>query len=300
MMTGQTATARQVIREGTARLQAAGLLAPPMGTVEAGQAPREAEWLLGRLMGMRPLDLYLDDRDVPGEVTAAFFSHIEARASGAPLQYLLGEAEFCGESFAVAPGVFIPRPETETVVEAAVDAWRAAARRLQRPLRVLDLGTGSGCLAVVVARALPTCVVVGVELSWEALRIAKANVLRHGVSQRVRLVQGRWAEAIRGTWDGVISNPPYIPSAEVDGLPLDVRREPRVSLDGGTDGMHALLQLLAEAPRLLAPRGVLVLECGPLQVTRLIEAVRSAPWVECVAALRDLAERPRGLVITRS
>ena len=281
---------QSVLREGAKRLQALGV----------AHARYEAEWLLGRLVGLRPLEVYLEDAPLPPEMAERFFSQIEARASGVPLQYLLGEAEFLGERFAVMPGVFIPRPETEAIVEPALQALRRLETELARPLRVLDLGTGSGCIAVSAARALPTCAVVGVELSWIPLVVARQNVLRHGLASRVSLVQGNWLEAIRGTFDGILSNPPYVPSAQVDHLPLDVRQEPRVSLDGGDAGLQDLFAILAQAPRVLRPSGIAMLECGEEQVNRLMDEAAMAAWVHGVHALHDLAGRPRGVLLTRA
>ncbi|MBI3330848.1 MAG: peptide chain release factor N(5)-glutamine methyltransferase [Candidatus Omnitrophica bacterium] len=279
----------RLVQEGARRLKAAGL----------SHARYEAEWLLGRLTGTGPLELYLREGELPSGVAERFLSQVEARAAGAPLQYLLGEADFCGAPFVVRPGVFIPRPETESVVEQALQALRARQARIGAALRLLDLGTGSGCIAVTLARALPACVVVGVELSWEALCVARQNVLRYGLASRVQLVQGCWTEPLRGTFDGVIANPPYIPSATVDHLPLDVRQEPRVSLDGGDDGMRDLGTLVAQAPRLLAPGGILALECGEEQAAPLAAAVTAAGWAQGVRLLRDLAQRPRGVLMMK-
>ena len=290
MMIDSEISVRLLLREGVARLQRAGI----------GSARQEAEWLLGRLLNAKPLELYLREQPIPSEILERFFMQIEARASGIPVQYLLGEAEFFGRRFAVVPEVFIPRPETEIVVEAALGALRVQAEHLARPLRILDLGTGSGCIAVTLTRALPACVVVGVEVSWTALSIAKQNVHRHGVEERVHLVHGWWLDPIRGLFDGILSNPPYIPSAQVDRLPLEVRQEPRISLDGGEDGMRVLFQLITDAPRLLMPGGILTLECGEEQVDDLVRAASASRWVQTVRSLRDLTGRPRGVLITRA
>ncbi len=289
-LVSESLSTRRVVQEGAERLRALGV----------AHARYEAEWLLGRLVGLKPLEVYLGDVPLPAEAVQRFFSQIEARASGVPLQYLLGEAEFFGERFAVMPGVFIPRPETEAIVEHALQALRLLEAGLARPLRVLDLGTGSGCIAVTVARALPTCVVVGVELSWRALCVAQQNVLRHGLASRVQLIQGNWLEALRGEWDAMVSNPPYVPSAQIDHLPLDVRQEPRVSLDGGEDGLRDLLCLLAQAPRVLRPNGIVMLECGEDQAARLVDEAAMTGWVHQARALHDLAGRPRGVMITRA
>ena len=282
--------AARLSREGARRLREAG--------VEHARA--EAEWLLSRLLGLTPLEVYVHEPDVPSEIAERFLSHVEARAGGAPLQYLLGETNFFGLPFSVTPGVFIPRPETEAVVEHALQALRERQAALGRPLRLLDLGTGSGCIAVTVARALPACVVVGVELSWRALCAARYNVSRQGIASTVHLVQGRWGEAIVGAFDGILSNPPYVPSGRVAHLPLDVRQEPPISLDGGEDGMRDLLSLMAEAPRLLRPGGILVLECGEEHVPVLIRTASQRSWVRRASQVDDLTGRPRGLLITRN
>lgn len=269
--------------------------------IEAGAAylggnRHEVEWLLGVLLGVGRPEVYLCETPVPANVTERFWSALKRRQRGEPLQYLLGETEFFGTPVRVKPGVFIPRPETETIVQASLEALRPLAAGRDAPLRLLDVGTGSGCISLSLARALPTCVVVGVELSWNALRVARANVARHGLSERVHLVQGCWLEAIRGLIDGIISNPPYVPSPAVDRLPLEVRQEPRASLDGGADGLTALEHLLADAGRVLRAGGILVMECGEGQVAPLLERARTTGWVEQAVSLRDLAGRSRGIL----
>ena len=279
--------AHSLLKAGARRLERAG----------RPHAQHEVEWLLGHMLSLESPELYLHDERIPSKVIHQFWRKLEARLAGAPLQYLLEETAFYGATFSVSPGVFIPRPETEQVVEAALEALQELEGRLRRPLRLLDVGTGSGCIAITLARHLPTCVVVGLELSWSALAVARNNVLRQGLNSRVRLIQGRGLEAIQGRVDGVISNPPYIPSAQVDRLPLDVRQEPRLSLDGGADGLDTLRALLAEAPRALHPGGLIALECGEQQVSELLQIVSGMAWVERATPVHDLADRPRGVLV---
>ncbi|MDP3703180.1 MAG: peptide chain release factor N(5)-glutamine methyltransferase [Candidatus Omnitrophota bacterium] len=280
---------RELIAEGTRRLEHQGMT----------NARHEAEWLLSQLLGTRRTALYLDAEAVPDETAEQFYAQIDARGRGTPLQYLLGDAEFFGQRFSVAPGVFIPRPETETVVEAALEVLRRRAAVAGKPLRLLEFGTGSGCIAVTLVRALATCVVVGIELSWKALWTTKVNAERLGCLTRVLLVQGDWGTGIHGTFDGIISNPPYVPTAQVDQLPCDVRQEPRVSLDGGPAGMRDLFQLVLQAERLLAPGGMLALECGEEQAEALLRHVRIQPWAGSARIIDDLAGRPRGVLSLR-
>ena len=282
MSTVPNFSARGLIEAGQRQLRAAGL-----------DARHETEWLLAGLLHTSRLELYLRDEPVPEGVAKQFFDHLEARTAGTPLQYLLGRAEFFGRMFEVEPGVFIPRPETEAVVEEALRALRC----VPGPLRLLDLGAGSGCIAVTLAVELPACVVVGVELSWEALFVARQNALRHGVAERVQFLQGRWTEPLRGEFDGLVANPPYVPSAQVDRLPLDVRQEPRLSLDGGTDGMRDLRRLVRLVPQVVRPGGIAAFECGEEQVTELTQLARASSETATVRALHDLAGRPRGMLM---
>jgi len=280
---------RLLVREGARRLRAAGIERPE----------KEAEWLLAERLRCKPAELYLREPALSEQALEQFRADIEARAAGRPLQYILGETEFCGARLALAPGVFIPRPETESVVEAALIALRQRAQELGRPLRILDLGTGSGCIAIALARGLAACVLVGVEVSWESLRIARDNLRRHDLESTVALVQGRWADAIKGPVDAIVSNPPYVPSRAVNRLPLDVRQEPRAALDGGQDGLRDLRHLMDEGPRLLAVGGLMVLECAEDHVHQLVQRGRSASWIERIDSVVDLAGRPRGVVIRR-
>ena len=277
-----------LLRDGERRLRAVGIR----------PARREAEWLLAHLLHHTLLELYLRETPVPAAAAEQFHAQIANRASGIPLQYLVRETAFFGEPFTVAPGVFIPRPETEAVVAAALERLRERQRCLCRPLRLLDLGTGSGCIAVTLARQLPACAVVGVEVTWEALHIAQQNVQRHGLAAQVWLVQGRWADAISAGFDGIVSNPPYVPRVQVDRLPREVRHEPLVSLTGGDDGLQELRAVLMLAPRLLTSGGVLALESGEEQVEPLQRLAGTLAWVKTAAPIFDLAGRPRGVIVT--
>lgn len=247
------------------------------------------------------MDLYVEDPPVPHELVEPFLAHIATRASGVPLQYVLGETAFCGIPLTVKPGVFIPRPETESLVEHALQALHERFARADRnhPLRLVDAGTGSGGIALALTRALPACTVVGVEVSCTALQVARQNVQRHGAASRVQLLQGRWLEPIGSGVDGILSNPPYVPSAQVDRLPLDVRQEPRLSLDGGVDGMQPHRALMADAPRVLTPGGLLALECGEDQAELLVRLARALAWVAEAISFDDLSGRPRGVLIFR-
>ncbi len=224
---------------------------------------------------------------------------VARRITGEPLQYLLGFTECCGHRLEVGPGVFIPRPETEVIMERALAYLRTMTSQAPAKTTVLDLGTGSANIAIRLAHAVPTCLVIAVELSWEALRIAKRNVEHHQLGDRVTLIQADWTSALRGPFHLIVSNPPYVTTEELAKLPLCDGREPRMSLEGGADGMAFHRRLMAEASRLLFPGGAICMECAPMQAHVLAEGALRQPWVARVHAFEDLAGRPRGVWITR-
>ncbi|MBI3010094.1 MAG: peptide chain release factor N(5)-glutamine methyltransferase [Candidatus Omnitrophica bacterium] len=263
-----------------------------------GCSGSEAEWILSHLLGIPSLQLHLSEDTVSPEMIDQFFKIIEERSQGAPLQYLLGHTEFYNLRLKVAPGVFIPRPETEHLVQVAVEVFQQRQRELDKPLRLLDLGCGSGAIALALAVAIPTCFVVAVEISWSVLFIARQNVQANGVSKRVQLIQGRWADAIRGPIDGIVANPPYIPSDRVNHLPIDVQKEPRLSLDGGIDGMDAYQEIFSRVGQILASGGSLVMECAPEQQRHLLQWAKASAWVSAYTPLQDLASCPRGILVT--
>ncbi len=264
------------LREGAARLRL------------AGDGPRlEAELLLSHVIGLtRTALLTHPERPLRPDEWARYDRLLQRRATGEPLPYLTGRAEFFGLEFAVTPDVLIPRPETELLVELAL---------ARRPRRVVDVGTGSGCIAVALAVHLPAADVYALDLAAAALRVAAANARRHGVAERVHLVQGDLCRSLRGPVDVVVSNPPYIAWGEWPSLSPSVRREPRLALDGGADGLRVIGRLLVEFARMES--GVLLMEMGAGQgsdVTRLVEA--TLPAAQAATHL-DWAGRERVLEV---
>jgi release factor glutamine methyltransferase len=198
-----------------------------------------------------------DRRSATPEEAAAFAALISARERRVPIAYLVGEKEFWGRAFAVAPAVLVPRPETEHLVAAAlaqIDRGEGA--------RVLDLGTGSGAILVSILAERAHAFGIGVDRSFEALAIARQNAARHNVDQRAAFLAGDWANAINGTFDIVVSNPPYLTSGEVDAAQGELHAEPRAALDGGGDGLAAYRAIVAALCDLLAPGGLALLELG--------------------------------------
>jgi len=212
------------------------------------------------------------------------------RAAREPLQYLLGSQEFCGLDFLVDRSVLIPRPETELLVEQVIQHNLRA-----RPLIIADIGTGSGCIAVALARALPTAVLYATDRSPAALRIAEQNATRHGVKDRVRFVVGDLLEPLRahrleGKVAAVVSNPPYIPDRELFELQPEVRIfEPRLALAGGGDGLEFHRRLLSDAAEFLTPGGLLVFEVGQGQAGQLSEIAVAQGGYAQADLVRDAA-----------
>ena len=263
-------------------------------------APRvEAEWLLAEALGVSRTELYVWEAPIPPPARQRLAQWLRRRLAGEPLQQVLGSAVFCGHRLFVNSTVFIPRPETEVLADQMIRHLQARAldATARRALSVLDVCTGSGCIAISVAKAVAACVVTALEVSWEALRVAQHNVRRCGVSERVRLIQADLTAGLVGRFDAIVSNPPYVPSANVRLLSAQRLGDPDLSLDGGPDGMSCHRRLLANAPRLLAARGVVCLECAEDQADSLARMAGSQSWARRVRVWDDLAGRPRGIWI---
>lgn len=245
-----TATVAALLAEAAAALRAAGIERPraeALILIEAATGRDRARLVANAGAPVAPADAGRA-RDLAAR-----------RAAREPMAYVLGRAEFWSLPFAVGPGALVPRADTETLVEAALRAFPDAAR----PLRVLDLGVGSGCLLLTLLRHFREARGVGTDASPRALAWARANAERLGVGRRLTLLRTEWARGVDGPFEVVASNPPYIPTGEIDGLQPEVARfEPRLALDGGPDGLDAYRAILPDLPRLLAPDGAAFLEIG--------------------------------------
>ncbi len=248
----------------------------------------EAELLLAHLLDCPRVHVlaHLEDALAP-EQAAAYRALVERRAAGEPLPYLTGRAPFFGREFAVTPATLIPRPETELLVELALD-WL----KLRPRARVVDVGTGSGCIAVTLACHAPEARVTATDIAADALAVARSNATRHGA--RVRFVRADLLAPV--AWaDLIVSNPPYVATGEWDALPPSVQREPRGALLAGEDGLDAIRRLLAQAVSRLRPGGLLLVEIGAGQGDAAQAAAQAAfPQAKC-EVLRDLAGKDRVL-----
>jgi release factor glutamine methyltransferase len=226
------------------------------------------------------------------EQEAALEALVQRRQVRAPIAYILGAKEFWSLRFEVDPAILIPRPETETVVEAALHQIgdRTAA------VHILDLGTGSGCLLLALLSELPCAIGLGVDDSPAALAVAKRNAERLGLASRAELRQGRWGAGLQERFDLIVSNPPYVPQAEWDRLQPEIRCfEPQAALVAGTDGLAAYRELAPDCARLLAPAGLCALEIGSGQGDAVAELLKRQ-GLHVTARYRDLAGIERCLV----
>jgi release factor glutamine methyltransferase len=251
----------------------------------------DAECLLAHALGVERLRLYVDfDKPVQAGERAAFRELVQRRASERiPVSQLLGSKEFWSLEFRVTRDVLTPRPDTETLVQAALDRFPEK----ETPIRVLDLGTGSGAIALAIAVERPQSVICATDKSQEALKLAQENAERLGNADRIRFVEGDWLVPVRGEhFDLVVSNPPYVAESERAGLPPELAHEPDMALFSGVDGLDALRILVREIPEVLAPGGAFALEMAPDQVSKVAEGCRKTGFQD-VSTHRDLAGRPR-------
>jgi len=252
----------------------------------------EAQLLLARVLACSRVQLYTGfDRPLGEPELAAYRALIKRRLGGEPVAYLLGEQELWGLPFYVDESVLVPRPDTETVIEVALGMRgdRAAA------CRVLDLCTGSGAIAISLAKELPAARVVATEISPEAAAIAKRNAERNELADRVEVRIGDLFAPIdreRERFDLIVANPPYIATAVIATLSAEVQREPRIALDGGPDGLTFYDQICAAATSYLAPGGALVVEHGFDQADAVRERFAAAGLRE-IAVVHDLGKNPR-------
>jgi release factor glutamine methyltransferase len=266
------------------------------------ESPRlQTELLLAHLLQLKRMQLYLNHERAltPGEVDA-FRELIKRRGQREPLQHITGSTSFCGLELAVNRHVLVPRPETELLAEQGWTFLNQLSTPNPQPASALDFGTGSGCLAIALAAKCPAAQVQALDISAEALAVARANAARHGLAERICFLEGDGFAAVPAgaQFDLIISNPPYIPSAEIATLEPEVRdHDPRGALDGGADGLDYARRLAAEAGVLLQPQGRLMLEFGDGQAEALRALFEAQKWV-VEAVVHDYTQRPRILVVS--
>jgi release factor glutamine methyltransferase len=259
------------------------------------ESPRlDAEVLLAAVRGCQRIMLYTAfDEPVDETLRGRFRELIRRRGEGEPVAYLVGEKEFFSLPFTVTPATLIPRPETEGLVVRLLDLCKQ--RAVAAP-RILDVGTGSGAIAVTLATQLAAANLVATDCSEAAVAVAAANAERHGVADRVHCVAGDLLEhpATAGSWDFIVSNPPYVREDEFSSLPPDVRlHEPRQALVGGATGCEVIERLLPTVAARLAPGGWLLIEVGPSTAAAAAGLIAATAGLVAEPTLRDAAGLPR-------
>lgn len=257
------------------------------------ESPRlDAEILLAHARGCPRIQLYTNyDEPLTDAQRATMRDLVKRRAAAEPVAYLVGHREFFGLDFQVTKDVLIPRPDTETLIVEAIETLKPQAAP-----RVLDIGTGSGCIAISLAVNCPSAIVTAIDLSPAALDIARANAEKHNAGDRIRWMCGDLFAPLAADeqFELIASNPPYIASAEIETLAADVRlHEPRSALDGGPDGLDVIRRLIADAPRYLASQGKLLVEISGEQADAVTELLTANGSYDDIAVLRDLAKQPR-------
>lgn len=229
----------------------------------------------------------------PASFQTSFEAFVARRAAREPVALIMGVREFWGLDFEVTRDVLVPRPETEFILEEALAAFPQPARR------AIDVGTGSGCLAVALCREFPACHVIGTDISAAALAVARRNAARHGVDARLSLLQTDLLAGIRTPVELIVSNPPYVPAAAASVLAAEVvEHEPHTALFSGEDGLSAIRALLAQAPACLLPHGRLIFEFGFGQEPEVTALARSVGW-NVLRVREDLQGIPRTIVLGR-
>jgi release factor glutamine methyltransferase len=270
---------RDALARAAGALAAAGIEAPR----------REARLLLCHALGCSPAALLaMPDQPAP----PGFDALLARRVAREPLAYITGRAEFWSLPIIVSPASLIPRADSETLIEAALAAFPDCAR----VGRVLDLGTGTGCLLLAALREFPGAFGVGVDIAPEAAALAAANAAALGLLGRAAFLTGNWAAALRARFDLVLANPPYVARGEIGGLMAEVAlHEPARALDGGADGLAAYRALLADLPRLLMQGGAAVFELGMGQADRVAALARGHGFY--AETRPDLAGIPRAIIL---
>ncbi len=272
-----------VLKEASAFLETQGIDSPRLN----------AERMLAHVLGLSRIELYVQfEKPLESVEREAYKTLLRRRARREPLQYLTGETEFMSLPFRVTPAALIPRPETEILVEQAIETAKDIQKR-GRGLRILDIGTGSGCIAVSLAKMLPEARIDAVDRSEEALTVAGANAEQNGTGDqvtfsRVDIMEAPVPEGMTG-YDLIVSNPPYIPDSVIDGLEPEVRdHEPREALSGGDDGLRFYRHFREILPQMLGTHGAVLLEIGADQGDAVKGMFQDGNW-SSVRILQDLA-----------
>ncbi len=264
-----------------------------------------AEVLLAHVLHMDRVSLYVNfDKPLTESEVSEYRSVIRRRVQKEPLQYITGVQEFWSLEFKVDPRVLIPRPETELLVEQAIDIAKQYRDKGIVRIRILDLCTGCGAIAIALAKELPGAFIWATDVSNDALEVAEVNAKNHGVEDRIRFLQGDlWDPIIKESleFDIIVSNPPYVATAEYEELAPEIRNhEPKIALEAGPDGMRLLEIIIQHAHEYLVPNGWLVLEMSPLQIDPVLDLVSLTQKYNAAKSVKDYSGNDRIVVAQRS
>lgn len=257
-------TASEAVVFATRQLREAGIESPGL----------DARLLVGAALGLRAEQLIArPDLPVGPEAQKTIEGYLNRRLAHEPVSRILGSRGFYGRMFEISPATLDPRPETETLIEAALGLVNERKSDPAKPIRILDIGTGSGCLLITLLAELPNSIGLGTDISVEALEIARRNALKHAVKSRAEFRLARSLEGIAGPFDLVVANPPYIPTGDIEGLAPEVRDfDPRSALDGGVDGLDVYREIAKNLVRVV-PEGWAIFEVGAGQATAVAKIV---------------------------
>ncbi|MDH2347200.1 MULTISPECIES: peptide chain release factor N(5)-glutamine methyltransferase [unclassified Bradyrhizobium] len=270
-------------------------LAAQLRSAQLDEAELDARILLGAALGLDLTGLIARAASLLTEAEAARLAQYALRRiAGEPVARILGTREFWGLPFRLSEATLVPRPDTETVIELALEIFRE--RKTSHPPRIADIGTGSGAILLALLHEIPGAFGVGTDLSLTALKTARDNAAALGLGGRASFVACSYAAALRGPFDLIVSNPPYIPSAEIPKLSIEVREhDPHLALDGGNDGYDAYRALIPQATERLAPGGALIVEAGQGQARNIETLMTAAALVVDRPPKADLAGIPRAV-----
>ena len=270
-------------------------LSAQLRSARLDDAELDARILIGAALGLDLTGLIAQAaRPLTAAEASRLAQYAERRIAGEPVARILGTREFWGLPFRLSEATLVPRPDTETVVELALEILRE--RKAPAPVRIADIGTGSGAILLALLHEIPDASGVGTDLSQNALRTARANAIALGLADRAGFVACSYAAALRGPFDLIVSNPPYIPSAEIPKLSIEVRKhDPHLALDGGNDGYDAYRALIPQASKRLAPGGALIVEAGQGQAQNIETLMRGSALLVDRSPKPDLAGIPRAV-----
>ncbi|TCU65153.1 release factor glutamine methyltransferase [Bradyrhizobium sp. R2.2-H] len=270
-------------------------LAALLRSAQLDEAELDARILIGAVLGLDLTGLVTQAaRPLTAAEASRLMQHAQRRIAGEPVARILGTREFWGLPFRLSEATLVPRPDTETVVELALEIFRE--RQASYPPRIADIGTGSGAILLALLHEIPDAFGVGTDLSQNALRTARDNAAALGLADRAAFVACSYAAALRGPFDLIVSNPPYIPSAEIPKLSIEVRgHDPHLALDGGNDGYDAYRALIPQAAERLAPGGAVIVEAGQGQAENIETLMRGAALSLDRPPKADLAGIPRAV-----